>query len=109
MSQSARPGRGQKAANNRDLRAYRPAGAFRKICLRGYRRRERTAMAITCNFEKDDREELRKGERLIVRIPPGHAVGTDTPGLKPCKNGAYLWVMGPRRRSGKGWREESIN
>jgi len=64
---------------------------------------------MTCNFEKDDREELKKGEKLIVRIPPGHSVGTDTPGLKP-KGGAYMWVMGPRRRSAKSWRGEgSLN
>jgi len=64
---------------------------------------------MTCNFGKDGEDGSRKGEKLIVRIPPGHAVATDTPGLKPCKNGAYLWVMGPRRRPGKGWREESVN
>jgi len=65
-------------------------------------------MSITCNFGKDDRE-LKKGDKLIVRIPPGQSIGADTPSLKP-SGGAYLWVMGPRRRSGKGWRDEiSVN
>ncbi len=64
-------------------------------------------MTMTCNFEKDDRG-LRKDGKLIVRIPAGQSVGTDTPGLKP-KGGAYMWVMGPRRRAGRGWREDSLN
>jgi hypothetical protein len=63
-------------------------------------------MSITCNFEKDDRD-TRKNDKLIVRIPPGHNIGTDTPELKPVSNNAYLWVMGPRRRSGKSWREDN--
>jgi hypothetical protein len=63
-------------------------------------------MSITCNFGKDDRE-LKKSDKLIVRLPPGQNIGPDTPSLKPSGNGAYLWVMGPRRRSGKSWRDDS--
>jgi hypothetical protein len=66
-------------------------------------------MAMTCNFEKDDRD-VKKGDKLIVRIPPGQNIGTDTPALKPSGSGAYLWVMGPRRRTVKSWRDgNSIN
>ncbi|HCC49369.1 MAG TPA: hypothetical protein DEQ38_14835 [Elusimicrobia bacterium] len=66
-------------------------------------------MAITCNFDRDN-HEVKKEEKLIVRIAPGQNIGSDTPGLKPVKNGAYLWVMNPRRRSGKSWRDlTSIN
>lgn len=61
-------------------------------------------MPITCNFERDD-QETRKAEKMIVRIEPGQVIGSDTPELKISKNGAYLWVMNPRRRSPKGWRE----
>ncbi len=61
-------------------------------------------MAITCNFEKDDRD-TRKSGRLIVRIPADQAIGSDMPGLKPAKAGAYLWVMDHRRRTAKGWRD----
>jgi hypothetical protein len=63
-------------------------------------------MSITCNFEKDE-NEVRRTDKMIVRIAPGQQIGSDTPALKPCKNGAYLWVMEPRRRSGKGWRDDS--
>lgn len=66
-------------------------------------------MAITSNFDKDNHDG-RKGDKLIVRIPPGQEIGSDTPGLKPVKNGAYLWVMDHRRRSGRSWRElSSVN
>lgn len=66
-------------------------------------------MAITCNFEKDE-NDVKKADKMIVRIAPGQEIGTDTPGLKPARNGAYLWVMNPRRRSGKSWREiNSLN
>lgn len=61
-------------------------------------------MAITCNFDKDDNEQERNG-RVLVRIEPGQAIGSDTPAVKPSKNGAYLWVMDSRRRSGKSWRD----
>lgn len=64
-------------------------------------------MAITCNFEKDDRG-VRKENKLIVRIPAAENIGSDTPGLKP-KGGAYMWVMEPRRREVKSWRKESLN
>ena len=66
-------------------------------------------MAITCNFEKDD-QETRKAEKMIVRIAPGQTIGSDTPELKISKSGAYLWVMTPRRRSARSWRESgSLN
>ena len=61
-------------------------------------------MAITCNFEREE-NELRKGDKMIVRVAPGQVIGTDTPALKPVRNGAYLWVMNHRRRSGKSWRD----
>jgi len=63
-------------------------------------------MAMTCNFDKDDRDG-RKEDRLIVRISPGQSIGTDSPSVKPAKNGAYMWFMGPRPRSGKSWRDPS--
>ncbi|MDD2804940.1 MAG: hypothetical protein PHV33_05255 [Elusimicrobiales bacterium] len=63
-------------------------------------------MAITCNFERDD-SGTKKGDKVIVRIAPGQVIGSDTPSLKPVKNGAYLWVMDHRRRSSKSWRELS--
>ena len=63
-------------------------------------------MAITCNFDKEDWEN-RKGDKMIVRIPPGQHVGEDTPALKPVKHGAYLWVLTPRHRPGKSWRDPS--
>lgn len=64
-------------------------------------------MAITCNFERDD-SETKKSDKIIVRIAPGQVIGSDTPALKPVKNGAYLWVMDHRRRSAKSWREASL-
>ena len=63
-------------------------------------------MAMTCNFDKEDCEG-RKDDKVIVRIPSGQNIGTDTPSLRPAKNGAYLWVMSPRPRSGKSWRDPS--
>ncbi|OGR78889.1 MAG: hypothetical protein A2X32_00315 [Elusimicrobia bacterium GWC2_64_44] len=60
-------------------------------------------MAITCNFERDD-SETKKSDKVIVRIAPGQVIGSDTPALKPVKNGAYLWVMDHRRRSARSWR-----
>jgi len=66
-------------------------------------------MAITCNFERDD-SGTKKSDKVIVRIAPGQNIGSDTPSLKPAKNGAYLWVMDHRRRSAKSWREAaSVN
>lgn len=66
-------------------------------------------MAITCNYDKDDNEPQRGG-KVLVRIEPGQAIGADTPSIKPSKNGAYLWVMDSRRRSGKSWRDlTSVN
>ncbi len=63
-------------------------------------------MAITCNFDKDDCGN-RKDDKVIVRIPPGQNIGNDSPAPSTAKNGAYLWVMGPRPRSGKSWRDPS--
>lgn len=63
-------------------------------------------MAMTCNFDKDNCENHKNG-KLIVHISPGQDIGTDTPALKPLKNDAYLWVLNPRRRSGKSWRDIS--
>jgi len=63
-------------------------------------------MAMTCNFDRDS-SEGRKNDKLIVHIAPGQDIGTDTPSLKPLKHDAYLWVLNPRRRSGKSWRDLS--
>ncbi|HAH32142.1 MAG TPA: hypothetical protein DCL44_07505 [Elusimicrobia bacterium] len=63
-------------------------------------------MAITCNFDKDNREN-RKSDKMIVRIPPIRNIGKDTPVLKPVTNGAYLWLTTYRDRSGKSWRDPS--
>jgi len=66
-------------------------------------------MAMTCNFERDD-SGTKKSDKIIVRIAPDQNIGSDTPSLKPVKNGAYLWVMDHRRRSAKSWREAvSVN
>ncbi|MHB0996146.1 MAG: hypothetical protein ACYC2I_07240 [Elusimicrobiales bacterium] len=66
-------------------------------------------MAITCNFDKDDNGQARGG-KVLVRIEPGQGIGSDTPDIKPSRNGAYLWVMDTRRRSGKSWRDlTSVN
>lgn len=66
-------------------------------------------MAMTCNFDKES-EQGRRDDKVIVRIPPAQNIGSDTPGIKPAKNGAYLWVLNPRRRSAKSWRDgSSIN
>ena len=62
-------------------------------------------MAITCNFDKDDSEN-RKSGKMIVRISPGQNAGGNIPAMKPVKQGAYMWVMTPRR-SGKSWRDPS--
>ncbi len=64
-------------------------------------------MAMTCNFDKES-EGGRRDDKVIVRIPAAQNIGTDTPGLKPSKHGAYLWVLNPRRRSGKSWRDGSL-
>jgi hypothetical protein len=61
-------------------------------------------MAITCNFDRDGRD-ARKTDKLIVRVPPGQAIDTDTPGLNPSRSGAYLWLVTPRRRAGRSWRD----
>ncbi len=71
-------------------------------------------MAITYNFDREDFEN-RKEDKLIVRIAPGQIVGVersdtiqrseDTPAPRPVKHGAYMWVFGKRRRSGKSWRD----
>ena len=62
-------------------------------------------MTITCSLDKNDYEN-RKGDKLIVRIPPGQKDGDPAP--KPVKPAAYLWV--PRHRPDKSWRDEhSIN
>lgn len=67
------------------------------------------AMTMTCNFERDD-NRTRKGGKVIVRVAPGQVIGSDTPALKPSKNGAYLWVMDHRRRGARSWRESvSLN
>ena len=64
-------------------------------------------MAITCNFDREDYEG-RKDDKLIVRIAPGQIVGENR--SRPVKHGAYLWVLGNRRRSGKSWRDPvSVN
>lgn len=66
-------------------------------------------MAITCNFDKDDNGQPRGG-KVLVRIEAGQDIGSDTPDIKPSRNGAYLWVMDSRRRSGKSWRDlTSVN
>jgi len=66
-------------------------------------------MAITCNFDRDGFEN-RKEDRLIVRVAPGQIVGGDAPASRPVKHGAYLWILGNRRRSGKSWRDPvSVN
>ena len=61
-------------------------------------------MAITCNFDKDDFENRRE-DKVIVHIPAGQSVGGDMPSSKPVKHGAYLWVLGNRRRTRKSWRD----
>jgi hypothetical protein len=64
-------------------------------------------MAITCNFDREDCED-RKEDKVIVRIPAGQTVGSDAPASsKPVKHGAYLWVLGNRRRPAKSWRDNS--
>lgn len=63
-------------------------------------------MTMICNFEKDDRE-VRRAEKLIMRLPPVRDIGTDTPSIRPAKHGSYLWLAGSRRRSGRNWREVS--
>lgn len=66
-------------------------------------------MPITCNFDRDDSVDRKEG-KLIVRVAPGRTVGEDAPASGPVKHGAYLWVLGGRRRSGKSWRDNiSIN
>ena len=66
-------------------------------------------MAITCNFDREDFGN-RKEDKLIMRIAPGQIVGEDTPAARPVKHGAYLWVLGNRRRTGKSWRDPvSVN
>ena len=66
-------------------------------------------MAMTRNFDKES-EDGRREDKVIVRVSPAQNIGTDTPGLKPAKNGAYMWILNSRRRSGKSWREgSSIN
>jgi hypothetical protein len=64
-------------------------------------------MAETCNFDRDNNEN-RKSDKLITRISPGQHAGADTPALKPVTHGAYLWDMSPRPRSGKSWRDISL-
>ena len=63
-------------------------------------------MAITCNFDREDCES-RKEAKVIVRIPAGQSIGEDAPVSKPVKHGAYLWVLGNRRRPAKSWRDNS--
>ena len=63
-------------------------------------------MAITCNFDKEDCED-RKEDKVIVRIPAGQNIGSDTPEARPVKHGAYLWVLGNRRRPAKSGRDNS--
>jgi hypothetical protein len=60
-------------------------------------------MAITANFDEDNNVRHQAG-RIIVRIPSGRNIGVDTPALKPEKHCSYMWVFGPRRRTGKTWR-----
>lgn len=65
-------------------------------------------MTMTCNFEKDDRD-VRKSEKMLLRLPPVREIGTDTPAIKPARHGAYLWLARSRRPA-KGWRESgSLN
>ncbi|MDO8803817.1 MAG: hypothetical protein Q7R35_05265 [Elusimicrobiota bacterium] len=64
-------------------------------------------MAITCNFDRDNHESG-KDDKLIVRVPAVQDAGADTPVLKPVKHGAYLWDLSPRPRSGKSWRDISL-
>jgi hypothetical protein len=63
-------------------------------------------MAITCNFDKEDCED-RKEDKVLVRIPAGQSIGQDAPACKQVKHGAYLWVLGSRRRPSKSWRDNS--
>jgi hypothetical protein len=63
-------------------------------------------MAKTSNFDRDNFGR-RQGNKLILRIPPGHTIGTDSPAVKPGKSCSYLWILGPRRRAGKSWRDVS--
>jgi len=63
-------------------------------------------MAITCNFDKEDRGS-RKAGKLIVRVPSGQGIVSDAPACGPVKHGAYLWVLGDRRRPAKSWRDLS--
>lgn len=63
-------------------------------------------MTMTCNFDKDNYESP-KNDKIIVRLSPGQITGADTPASRPIKHGAYLWVLSPRRRSGKSWRDNS--
>ena len=66
-------------------------------------------MAITSNFDKDNFGR-RHGEKLILNLPSGHVIGTDSPSVKPGKNCTHLWMLSSRRRLGKSWRDDtSIN
>lgn len=60
-------------------------------------------MAITCNFESEE-HGVKQADKLIVKIPAGHVVGSDAPGVKACKNTAYMWVIAPRTPARKSWR-----
>jgi hypothetical protein len=63
-------------------------------------------MTKTSNFDMDNYGRL-QGDKLILKIPSGHLIGTDSPAVKPGKSCSYLWVLGPRRRAGKSWRDVS--
>ena len=63
-------------------------------------------MAETCNFDKDNFHN-RKDDKLIVHIPPSQVIGKDSPAIKPVNHSAYMWILTPRRRSGKSWRDPS--
>ena len=66
-------------------------------------------MTKTSNFDKDNYGR-RQGDKLILRLPTGQPGGTDSPAVKPGKSCSYLWILGPRRRGGKSWRDlSSIN
>lgn len=60
-------------------------------------------MTMTCNFGKDD-NEIRKGDKLILRLPAVRDIGADTPAIRPARHGAYLWLAGRSRRPVKSWR-----
>lgn len=60
-------------------------------------------MAITCNFESEE-NSIKQDGKLIVRIPPGHRIGGDEPGVRTSKSCAYMWVIAPRHPARKSWR-----